>query len=191
LDLSCSKRKNNLTKCCNPRTTCAGQFVTRGFVVLLRKSNPQTTTYKLPLSTALTKNSLMKKFLILLVAFTALVSAGVVGVFLYSTKNMCGNEVFKEVYSPNQELKAVIFQRDCGATTGFSTQVSLLAKAEALPNESGNILIIEGHPNDTLLEVIWLSDGELKIPQNLNGSEFKAEKSIYLNRKIIVSYSNN
>src|SRR5690554_4501519 len=33
--------QKSLTKCSNSRTSCAGQFVSRGFVVLLRKSNPQ------------------------------------------------------------------------------------------------------------------------------------------------------
>jgi len=31
----------SLTKCTNSRTSCAGQFLSCGFVVLLRKSNPQ------------------------------------------------------------------------------------------------------------------------------------------------------
>lgn len=107
---------------------------------------------------------------------------------MYSTSNMCANEINKEVNSPNQEFKAVIFQRDCGATTGFSTQVSVVSKSKALPNEGGNILVIGGHPNDTLLEINWLSNSELNIDNNLNGSEYKAEKSIELSRKIKVSY---
>ena len=37
----------------------------------------------------------------------------------------CGNDLVKEVPSPNGKMKAVVFQRDCGATTGFSTQISL------------------------------------------------------------------
>jgi hypothetical protein len=34
-------RKLSWSKCSNPRTSCAGQFLSRSFVVLLRKSNPQ------------------------------------------------------------------------------------------------------------------------------------------------------
>ncbi len=37
----------------------------------------------------------------------------------------CGNEILKEVRSPTGKMKGVVFQRDCGATTGFSTQVSV------------------------------------------------------------------
>jgi hypothetical protein len=133
----------------------------------------------------------MKKILITIALVVILVPAGVIGIFMYSTSNMCANEIYKEVNSPSQEFKAVIFQRDCGATTSFSTQISIVSKATTLPNESGNILIIDGHPNDTLLEINWQSNGELSISKNLNGSEYKAEKSIELGRKIKVSYGSS
>src|SRR6266550_3254126 len=51
----------------------------------------------------------------------------------------CGNELLKEVASPNGRMKAVVFQRDCGATTGFSTQVSVFRRDQRLPNEGGNL----------------------------------------------------
>lgn len=53
--------------------------------------------------------------------------------------DMCGNEVLKSVASPDGTVKAIVFQRDCGATTGFSTQVSVIANGETLPNDGGNI----------------------------------------------------
>jgi hypothetical protein len=43
---------------------------------------------------------------------------------------MCGNYVVAEKISPDGRRKVVVFQRDCGATTGFSTQVSLFATIE-------------------------------------------------------------
>jgi hypothetical protein len=39
--------------------------------------------------------------------------------------------------------KVVVFQRSCGATTGFSTQASLLAGNASPPAESGNLLSID------------------------------------------------
>jgi hypothetical protein len=53
----------------------------------------------------------------------------------------CGNDLVKEVRSPDGQMNAVVFQRDCGATTGFSTQVSLLSSNKSLPNESGNLFV--------------------------------------------------
>ena len=68
---------------------------------------------------------------------------------------MCGNEIFQEVYSPDNEYKAVVFQRDCGATTGFSTQISILKAPAKLPNESGNIFAMDGHPDWTEVKINW------------------------------------
>lgn len=63
---------------------------------------------------------------------------GIVIVFLFGLitcvggmfDDICGNKIIQEIPSPNRKLKAVIFTRDCGATTGFSTQISLLSKTQ-------------------------------------------------------------
>ena len=65
---------------------------------------------------------------------------------------MCGNDIYSETLSPDGELKAVIFQRDCGATTGFSTQVSILDTDETLENDGGNINLI-AIENDEVVKV--------------------------------------
>lgn len=72
----------------------------------------------------------------------------VVGVVLYFGVSLllagdCGNEPISEIQSPDKSLKVIIFQRDCGATTGFSTQVSILPATRSLPNESGNALVAD------------------------------------------------
>jgi len=41
----------------------------------------------------------------------------------------CGNTVLQDVPSPDGRRHAVVFTRDCGATTDFSTQVSVLTRA--------------------------------------------------------------
>jgi hypothetical protein len=73
---------------------------------------------------------------------------------------ICGNAVIREVLSPDHRIKAVIFQRNCGATTSFSTQVSLLPAQGTLPNHSGNIFVTDDI-ND--ISVRWLSVTQLKI----------------------------
>jgi hypothetical protein len=112
----------------------------------------------------------------------------IAGLFIYTTSDMCGNEVYSEVISPNRELKAVVFQRDCGATTGFSTQISILDSDQDLKNVSGNIYIIDGHPNDVAPPIQWVSATELKIERIRNGSEYKAESSWGVLNKIKVTY---
>lgn len=51
---------------------------------------------------------------------------------------MCGNRIVSTEMSPDRAMKAVLFERDCGATTGFSSQVSVLRAEEELPNAGGN-----------------------------------------------------
>ena len=95
---------------------------------------------------------------------TVLVSACVaLYLFFSSAPAMCGNEIFQEVYSPSHQYKAVVFQRDCGATTGFSTQVSVLSATNVLENESGNTYIARNHPNETKLQLAWLAEKSLEI----------------------------
>jgi hypothetical protein len=81
----------------------------------------------------------------------------------YTARGLCGNYVFEEIYSPNREYKAVVFQRDCGATTGFSTQVSILNSNDDLENKEGNVLGLAGHPDWTSVQVMWNNDQSLTI----------------------------
>ena len=75
----------------------------------------------------------------------------VAGYFFVS--GMCANTVITSSTSPNEKLKVVLFERSCGATTGFSSQISLLESGEDLSNEPGNIYIAEGYPDGYTL--IW------------------------------------
>lgn len=42
-----------------------------------------------------------------------------------ATSDLCSETLILETYSPDKELKAVVSQMDCGATTGFNTHVDL------------------------------------------------------------------
>lgn len=77
-----------------------------------------------------------------------------------SFDDMCGNDQVVEVVSPNGQLKAVTFRRDCGATTGYSTQLSILPVSRALPNGGGNVFISR---EDPVLTVRWIDDRHLRI----------------------------
>jgi len=71
-----------------------------------------------------------------------LLCIGLACIQLSCMPNPCRNEVIRELPSPNGHIKAIVFQRDCGATTGFSTQISLLAAGEKLSEGAGNVLIL-------------------------------------------------
>jgi len=74
--------------------------------------------------------------------------------------DVCGNKVVKELTSPDGKNKAIIFIRDCGATTGFSTQVSILGNTTSLSNDmTGNILVLSDHANEGLM----FADGGARV----------------------------
>jgi hypothetical protein len=52
---------------------------------------------------------------------------------------MCANQTLSEHPSPDGRLNVVVFERNCGATTGFGTHVSLLDSGERLSNHPGNV----------------------------------------------------
>ncbi|WP_126005590.1 hypothetical protein [Sphingomonas koreensis] len=49
----------------------------------------------------------------------------------------CVNSVITRADDPSGRRSAVMFNRDCGATTGFSTQISVIEKGE-WPSGGGN-----------------------------------------------------
>ncbi len=94
-----------------------------------------------------------------------------------STPNadMCSNNILKEIISPDKKLKAIIFTRDCGATTGFSSQLSIVDYSDHLENEKGNTLIISDKESDPETET-----GSVNVNAEWNGNN---ELTIYFNLK--------
>jgi hypothetical protein len=95
---------------------------------------------------------------------------------VYSCMNMiwggmCGNQIIEEIPSPNKELKALIFTRDCGATSGYSTQLSIIENSDQLEDETGNTFILSDKVEDGLsfdnggakIEVIWTGDNSVTV----------------------------
>ena len=85
--------------------------------------------------------------------------------------DMCGNAMIAEYPSPNGKLKAVVFERNCGATTGFSTQVSVLQSTDPLENEGGNVFAADtdrgrapsGEGGGPEIKFRWLSDTNAEL----------------------------
>ncbi|MFA6163448.1 MAG: hypothetical protein WC685_08470 [Methylobacter sp.] len=94
----------------------------------------------------------------------------VAGYFLVS--GMCANTVITSSTSPNEKLKLVLFERSCGATTGYSSQISLLESGDDLSNEPGNIYIAAGYPDNYTLT--WDSNFSVKV----GGSNGNSNKKV-------------
>jgi hypothetical protein len=55
---------------------------------------------------------------------------------LGACSDICSNTEVARSTSPDGRFDAVLFQRDCGATTGFSSQISLVAAGENIDSSS-------------------------------------------------------
>ncbi len=86
----------------------------------------------------------------------------------------CSNTPLASVPSPTDQYIAVIFERSCGATTGFSTQVSLLSKDQPLRNSVGNALVVDWKHGGEGPKVIaeWLGPRELRLSYNQGARVF-------------------
>ena len=59
--------------------------------------------------------------------------------------SVCGNTEVSRLASPDGRLEAVIFERSCGATTDFTTQISIVRKGDAIANDAGNTFIADSN----------------------------------------------
>ena len=72
----------------------------------------------------------------------------------------CANDVVAEIPSPSGSHRAFVFRLNCGATTGYSTHVSVVRSDEPLPDRPGNLLVLGGeHP----IEVTWVRPEHLQV----------------------------
>ena len=128
---------------------------------------------------------LLQQLAIAALALLALIAAGLCALFLLFP-DLCGNTVVAEAVSPDQHLKAVVFQRDCGATTGFSTQVSVIGAQDALPNESGNAFTADGNrgavpasaAGGPVVQVRWVSGRALVVTHHAGARVFTQKDAV-------------
>lgn len=101
---------------------------------------------------------------------------------------MCGSDVLQEVYSPNGKYRVVVFQRDCGATTGFATHIAVLKGNTSLGRHYGNVFQAPGHPDWFEIKVEWQDDTHLTIEHNGKPIPYVAETEV---RGIEIEYVEN
>ena len=105
--------------------------------------------------------------------------------FTFQPNEMCRNHLIESKFSPNKQFKVLIFSRDCGATTGYSTQISIVEFDEKLEqNDGGNIFIADYNHGEAIMngEIInvnpkWIDNENLIIEYDKKARIFKNENS--------------
>ena len=119
----------------------------------------------------------------ILIALVVVIVFSVIGTFKYLDSTMCENTEIEISVSPDKKQYAVLFERNCGATTGYSSQISILNINEKLNNsDTGNIYIANGYPENYSIK--WVSPYVLHI----NGAREKTFKKIELHNSVTIYY---
>jgi hypothetical protein len=89
--------------------------------------------------------------------------------------DMCGNDIKQKILSPSGVKVAYVFERSCGATTGFSPQLSILDKNEDfdIQNESGNTF-----RSDKEFSIEWLDEKNLKVIYDKSSETYEMDKKV-------------
>lgn len=119
-------------------------------------------------------------------AGTAVAFAAWLTWMVYTLGSTCANQPLAEVPSPGGARKVVVFQRDCGATTGFSTQASVLPADGELPDDGGNVFVANtdhgaapsGPGGGPAVDAAWLAENRLLIRHHPRARVFRAERRI-------------
>ena len=99
---------------------------------------------------------------------------------------LCDNEIVTQLPSPDEKYKAVVFVRDCGATTTWSTHVSLIRSWSWVGrDDGGNTFVMdagdgapEGPGRGPEARVRWISAHEIVIAHHRLAEVFRAEKQV-------------
>ena len=94
----------------------------------------------------------------------------VLSLALGACDDACTDEVITRLASPDGKREAVMFQRDCGATSGYSTQISIVEVGQA-PAGGGNTFRADdnhgaakaGNWGGPWAEIKWLASDRLLV----------------------------
>ncbi len=109
----------------------------------------------------------------------------VLAVLLSACSDLCQNTALSNTPSPDSRLHAVVFVRDCGATTDYSTQISI-GRNPDLPGGGGNVFIADGGsasapPTDhggPWAEVVWQGSRHLLVRYDSMAEVYKQEDQV-------------
>ena len=109
----------------------------------------------------------------------------VTAVMISGCSDGCENTILSETGSPNGRLTAILYERSCGATTGNSTQVSVL-RAGTRPAAAGNTFVADANHGAAegsvgggpWVEVAWIDDDNLIVKYDARARVFTEQPDI-------------
>ncbi len=126
------------------------------------------------------------KFAALAFAAIGVIAVGSLLVVVLIPGFLCKNTLIEEVISPNGEMKAVVFQRECSSSSDYSTQVSINPASSKLPSGVGNIFIANTNngaaprspTGGPVVKVYWRDASSLELTHHPNARVFLSEPRI-------------
>jgi hypothetical protein len=110
--------------------------------------------------------------------FNAGISIIAFSICLVACADPCENRVLSEVPGPKGNREAIVFERSCGATTGFSTHVSVVNEFGQLRRSAGNVFAADsnhGAVKNFTVTVRWVAADQVVIRYPAQARVFKKE----------------
>ena len=131
--------------------------------------------------------STWKKITLWLIGGIVLILVGGLTLLDHLAEDMCASTVIEQYPSPSGKRKAVVFQMDCGASTGFSSQVSIMS-GDVDASQKGSIpksfFVADGDHGRAPagkgggpeLRIVWQDEMHLQIQHHSLARLFRADK---------------
>jgi hypothetical protein len=97
----------------------------------------------------------------------------------------CNDTMVERLLSPDGKHEAVLFQRDCGATTGFTTQISVVVTGEEVSGSGNTFVADDDHGKARVgawegpwAEIKWLSANRVRIRYSRKSRIFNQSETV-------------
>ena len=120
------------------------------------------------------------------VTVTVIALAAYFGLSIFAN-SMCAVSVVRRVRSPDGRLEAVVFERNCGATTDFATNLSVVKAGGTVSNDVGNLLTADSDRGRASLEpghvirlsIEWIRSDSLVVRYDGRARVFRRKNSAH------------
>ena len=128
------------------------------------------------------KHHRLRHFLLMrLIPICALLLIGLPG----CSEITCSNRTVKTIESPDGKHRAILFMRECGATTDYTTQISVVNSSSPFQNV-GNAFIADTYDPDAKrgnwggpwAEIAWASSKRLIVTYDGRSRVFRRKASV-------------